>query len=73
MTHTPHSLTVSLNYTKQPGKICRSYKKKKNSKKEWEYSVPRLSYILDLEELQVMRILRFCEFRTSSLQHLGMC
>lgn len=29
MTHTPHTVTVSLNYTKQPGKICRSKKREK--------------------------------------------
>lgn len=33
MTHTPHSLTVSLYYTKQPGYICRSYKNKEKEKK----------------------------------------
>lgn len=27
MTHTPRSFTVLLNYIKQPGKICRTYKK----------------------------------------------
>lgn len=32
MTHAPHFFTVSLNYTKQPGEICRSYKRNQQNK-----------------------------------------
>lgn len=53
MTHTPHSLTVSLNYTKQPWEDMQVKNKKKTLK--WFGNTPSL----DLVSLEVGEICRF--------------